>query len=970
MNVLANVLLWIETTTTSGTSVIVDVGLKGAIVLTFAALMVNGLRRSSAAVRHLVWSTTLVGLLALPALSVVVPEWRAPGFASVTLPIPDVGRDTAAEPVVAATAREPRGASVAITATAAEQALAPQPVRAEPPSRVGPVERANHPVAFNAASVAPEAGFDIVAAVGALSWSAWLFLVWLAGATAVLGWVAVGGVVTWWLARTAHEVTSGPVLDLMDEVSDELGIGTPVTLLASDSRSMPRTWGFNPKVLLPSEAADWSDQRLRAVLLHELAHVKRRDYLTQLLGHIAGAVHWFNPLVWYAVRRMRVERERACDDRVLSTGSRASDYAEHLLDIARSMNMSRFASATSVAMVRRTQLSDRLLDVLDATRRRTAVSPQMAGMVWALTALVLIPVAGMAATEETAADDLATIADASATGAPAADDLLTIADRSLRTVSDVRERTTVSPEGVDADPRPTDFPRPLSDYLRPQQCDWYERSDNTSTSIQSNDDQLRITIKKDDCQLRIEAFGEIEFNNAETDVVYLSADGMFEIEEREGRTRQRLEIDTDRDGNLRHRWFVDGDEQSYDSAAREWFADLLPLVFRRAGFQAKERAARILEREGVEGVLQEISYIPSDYVARRYFEVLLTQADLSGQQLREIVQQAGRELDSDYELAELLIGVAESHPVDEAVQIAYVEAAGYIDSDYETRRVLDAVLDRPGLNQDVARAMLQLATEIESDYELAELLIGMMERHPIEQTLTPEFFQAVETLESDYEHRRVLHAALERGAPNQQILDLTLASAMHLDSDYELAELLIQVGDLYPTDRTIPDSYLDAAGSIDSDYERKRVLSVLIERGQLSDGSLTELLGAVILIDSDYELAEALNSVTEAYELSEATYDPFFRGVHALDSDHELSRVLQRLLERQQPTDALIEAVLNVSTSIDSDYELSTLLIKVVETHRLNDWLRAMYIDAAERISSEYEKDRVLAALVRRGGIH
>ena len=119
--------------------------------------------------------------------------------------------------------------------------------------------------------------------------------------------------------------------------------------------------------------------------------------------------------------------------------------------------------------------------------------------------------------------------------------------------------------------------------------------------------------------------------------------------------------------------------------------------------------------------------------------------------------------------------VAESHPVDEAVQLAYVEAAGYIDSDYETRRVLNAVLDRPGLNQDVARAMLQLAIEIDSDYELAELLIGMMERHPIEQTLTPEFFDAVATLDSDYEHRRVLHAALERGAPNRQILDLTLA---------------------------------------------------------------------------------------------------------------------------------------------------------------------------------------------------
>jgi beta-lactamase regulating signal transducer with metallopeptidase domain len=963
MNLLSNVSTWIETTMASGAAGIVDVGLKGAVVLTFAALMAHGLRRSSAAVRHLVWSTALAGLLALPVLSAVVPEWRVPAFASVTLPITDLGSEPVAEPMLPVADAVPLPETTASATTIPEPTVALSWARPEPPPRVAQVERRAAAVPSTTPTVAHEAGFDVASVAGALSPAAWLFVVWLTGALAVLAWVAMGSIATWWLARSAREVTGGPLLDLMDELSDELDIGAPVTLLESDSHSMPQTWGINPKVLLPTEAEEWTEQRLRAVLLHELAHIKRRDYLTQVLGHIAGAIHWFNPLVWYAARRMRVERERACDDRVLNNGSRASDYAEHLLDIARSMKVGGFASATSVAMARPSQLSDRLLDVLDATRRRTAVSPKMAGMVWALTALVVVPVAGMAAGTGTdiaaadtpAADGLLTVVDGSAT-----DDFVTDADGSTSVADALRDIAGV-------DPRPTDYPRPYS--TTQSRCDWYLSGDNTSTSIQSNDDELEITIKMDDCQLRIEAFGEIEFNDAETDVVYLSADGTFEIEEREGRTRRRLEIDSDRDGNIRHRWFVDGDEQTYGSAAQDWFASLLPLVFRRAGFNAEERALRILERDGVDGVLQEISYIPSDYVARKYFEVLLTQADLSGQQLREIVQQAGRELESDYELAELLIGVAENHPVDEAVQIAYVEAAGYIDSDYETRRVLNAVLDRPGLDQDVARAMLQLALEIESDYELAELLIGMMEQHPIEQTLTPEFFQAVETLESDYEHRRVLHAALERGAPNPEVLDLTLASASHLDSDYELAELLIQVGDLYPTDRAIPYSYLEASQSLDSDYERKRVMSVLIERGQLSDASLVELLGVVTLMDSDYELAETLVSVSDAYELSEATYGPFFGGVRVIDSDHDLSRVLKHLLEQQQPNDAMIEAVINASRSIGSDYELANVLIKVAETHRLNERLRTMYIETAEDIVSQYERDRVLAALVRHGGV-
>jgi beta-lactamase regulating signal transducer with metallopeptidase domain len=936
MDILTCVSTWIEATMTSGAAAIVDIGLKGALVLALAAVMAHALRRSSAAVRHLVWSAALVGLLALPALSFVVPQWRVPAFASITLTTPNAGRGVAATAVTTARDEASPAESASITRASPEPAFAPISVKQESASGEAPAKRATDVAASGTAPAAPRAGVDVAAVIGRLSLGAWLFLVWLVGAAAVLGWVALGSLMNWWLARSAREVTSGPVLDLVDELSYELGIGTTVTLLHSDSRCMPRTWGLEPKVLLPCEVEEWSDQRLRAVLLHELAHVKRHDYLTQLLGHVAVAIHWFNPLVWYAVRRMRVERERACDDRVLSTGSKASDYAEHLLDIARSLKMSGFASATSVAMARRSQLSDRLLDVLDATRRRTAVSSRMAGMVWTAAALVVVPVSGMTAAER-------------------------VADH-----ADHVEAVAVDPVSVaPGDVAPA---RAIAD-VQSQGCDWYGRGENTSTSIQSNDGLLRITIEKDDCQLRIEAEGEIQFNDAETDVVYLAPDGMFEIEEREGRTRRRLEIDTDRSGELRYRWFVGGDEQPYDSAARQWFADLLPLVFRRGGLQAEERAGRILERAGVDGVLQEISQIPSDYVARKYFEVLLTDASLSEQQLRQIVQQAGRELESDYELAELLIRVAQSHPVDRAVQIAYVEAAGHIDSDYETRRVLDAVLDRPGLDQEVAQAMLQLATEIDSDYELAELLIGMMQRHPIQETLTPEFFEAVGTLESDYEHRRVLQATLEHGAPNQQVLDMTLASAMGLDSDYELAELLIQVGNMYPTDRAIPDSYMEAAGSLDSDYERRRVLGVLIERGQLSEASLTQLLNAATLIDSDYELAETLIGVVGAYELSEATYEPFFRSVRELDSDYELSRVLQALLEREQPNDALVEAVLNASTSIASDHELSTLLVKVAETYSLNDRLRTMYIDAAEGISSQYERDRALAALVRRGGI-
>jgi hypothetical protein len=106
-------------------------------------------------------------------------------------------------------------------------------------------------------------------------------------------------------------------------------------LLLHCESTIPVVWGVrNIRLLLPVAAREWSDDQLRSVLLYELAHIKRRDTMTQLLAQFACALYWFNPLVWFAAWRRHVEREQACDDLVLCNGVAASAYAEHLLNVA------------------------------------------------------------------------------------------------------------------------------------------------------------------------------------------------------------------------------------------------------------------------------------------------------------------------------------------------------------------------------------------------------------------------------------------------------------------------------------------------------------------------------------------------------------------------------------------------------------------------------------------------------------
>src|SRR4029434_5618319 len=151
-----------------------------------------------------------------------------------------------------------------------------------------------------------------------------------------------------------------------------------VRFVRSGRASMPVAAGIcRPAVIMPAEADSWSESRLRVVVLHELAHVKRRDCLTHVLAQAACAFYWFNPLAWLAVKRARTERERACDDLVLACGTRGSDYADQLLEMARVLRGDRFPAllgGASLAMAHRSQLEGRLIAILDPRVPRSGLS--------------------------------------------------------------------------------------------------------------------------------------------------------------------------------------------------------------------------------------------------------------------------------------------------------------------------------------------------------------------------------------------------------------------------------------------------------------------------------------------------------------------------------------------------------------------------------------------------------------------
>jgi beta-lactamase regulating signal transducer with metallopeptidase domain len=345
-----------------------ELAAKATLLLAATALAAGLLRGASAAVRHLVWCIGVTAVLALPLLSAVLPPW------SVALPRASAA---AAQPAVAAPAPAVEAAFVG--------ALPSPAVSSGAAAYVGPPLDASTVPAAPAAPAGPAPRLSGI-------------LAWLAAAGTLLGfaWMAAGFWGVRRLAGRAHIVDDQGWREAVSEASRRLGLRRPVRLLQSDAAGMPATWGvILPAVVLPSSADTWPADRRHAVLAHELAHVKRFDCLTQTLAQACCALFWWHPGAWYAARRLRIERERACDDLVLETGARASDYAGHLLEIARGWRRSGLASPALVPMAKPSQLEGRLLAVLDAARSRGMPSPR-ASLAAALCALALVaPLAAM-----------------------------------------------------------------------------------------------------------------------------------------------------------------------------------------------------------------------------------------------------------------------------------------------------------------------------------------------------------------------------------------------------------------------------------------------------------------------------------------------------------------------------------------------------------------------------------------------
>jgi beta-lactamase regulating signal transducer with metallopeptidase domain len=326
-------------------AVAVDLIVRSSLLLAAASLAAAVLRRSgaSAAMRHLVWLCAIGALLLMPLLAAALPELPLPVLSE--LPAPALAQEVTIDSLAAA------------------------------------------PLAD-----APDAAW-------------WPVLVALLYGLVVMLLLARLGLAWWKLGRIWNEADpAGEGWNkLLVGAAADLAVSGRVQLRIARGPVMPMTWGTRaPKVVLPAEAHGWTNEQRRLVLLHELAHVGRRDSLSQTAACVACALYWFHPGAWFAARQLRLEQEHAADDLALSAGARPRSYAQNLLALAGTLGL------PAPAMARASQLERRLRAIVGRTSRRSpglgfagAAATVAAGLTWLLATAV--PVHALAERPVTAA---------------------------------------------------------------------------------------------------------------------------------------------------------------------------------------------------------------------------------------------------------------------------------------------------------------------------------------------------------------------------------------------------------------------------------------------------------------------------------------------------------------------------------------------------------------------------------------
>ena len=942
---------------------------QGTLIAVLTAALLGVLRRSGPDVRYVVSTIALALMLTTPVVTVVQ---------TLVTSDPVLIEASGSRDVPAAAREDARALDVAARASSSHDdvdALAPSAAVRRSPGESGLVRRSFSEGGLVRRSFS-EGGWPVH------EWLPLFVSLWLAGVVVLTlrlfsGWM--------WVQRMkSHGAQPAPAaLQVAAErLMRRLHVGRAVRLLESSRVAVPTVIGWlKPVVLLPASAlAGLAPNQLEAILAHELAHIRRHDYIVNLFQTVVETLLFYHPAVWWLSRRIRAERENCCDDLAVSLCGDPVAYAAALAELEelRSTPGSLVLAASGGSLLQRVR---RLLGVPTHAGRAPGWLAAGAALLvligMSASALARGPFGGepqvpvavppvspsepasprpvVAAPLEAPPAPIATMPVAAPVVAvpPAIAPPAMIATTPLEAIAAATARTPQAPvsPAVMAAPAVPSFAQtvpapvvastpavpavalpsatPMAALTAPAvvstapatpmvattppvpaampvvavpQTSSTQSSSSTSSSTSRSDGQSSGNWVWSDNGRKVEVSyrGDIEFTDDDMDVKRLSPGGHLRIKDG-GRfgTSNTIEFRADNNGAIERKFWVSGRERPFEPEGRKWMSEVLPKFIRQSGIGAPARVTRIMKSGGASAVLAEISQIEGSFGRRVYFSELFKQPGLSSANIQQALAQAGREIDSDFELASLLIS-SNRLVTDDGARRGYLDAARTIESDFELHRVLGSIVKAGPMNPAVAAGVLDVSSSIGSDFEQASLLAEFAAHQQIDGVAAAPYFKALSGVSSSFEHHRALSALVKRGDLSATARSAALESAATIESDFELASFLLEFLKTGGVENGERAPFFRAVSSISSDFERGRVLQALAKRSDASDETVLEILRSTqTMSGGDFERARVLVTVASSHSLSRAGRDAYIDSAEKL-GNFEQGQALTALVKNER----------------------------------------------------------------------
>jgi beta-lactamase regulating signal transducer with metallopeptidase domain len=889
---------------------------------------------------HFLWQGAVLGLAAFILLRVVRPE-RAParyaiGVATLALMLVAC----AATFVTMARNVPPRpdlnGVATALSASAPQGSSVTGLITVDPNPSPSARVLLHAPAASATASGREPLGPAVARAVYERElWRAspvFLLAIVTAWSLGVLGlsFRLIGGwLLTRTLARRAIDAVSPSVEAAAARIAERLRLRRAVRIFESSAVAAPTLVGWvKPVVLLPASAlSGLSPDQLQAILAHELAHVRRHDYLINVLQSVVETLLFYHPATWWVSAQVREEREHCCDDVAVEVCGDRLVYVSALAELTSLTTHRGFAlAATDGSLVGRVR---RLLGAQRATHEPPPV--------WALLAVVVLALAGAmgasSSKQKVIADTTQHLSAAPAGGVVGGviDGLIGgvvggIAGGVAGGIQVGIEEQPPLPPTPPASPAPPVPPAPPAPptFAIPPPPPWapafamppmppapplppsppaHPAPPLPSSpplppphpDIQSSSGHIQWS--HNDEKLSVKWTGPFRLTDDERDIAWIEEGATVTISDGV-LFANRIDLKGLPGGRIERTFSKNAFKREYEPEGRLFLADALQKLIHRSGMFAKERVARFLKQGGPDAVLAEIDRLAeSSYVKRVYYTELVKQSELSGSVLSRVLQRVPADMKSDYDRATLLTEILKLPSVTDAHRAEVARAARNISSDYDQRRTLSAVMASAPLSSAVSAAVLDAAATVDSNHDRSLILIEVAQKGGITPATMTAYMALVRGMSSSYDQRRVLTAmATQPGLPNGVTVEA-----------------------------------VRAAGAMSSSHDQSEMLLALIKRGGLTD----------------------------------AAADAFFTSAVEIDSSHDLSRVLRAVIAEPNVSDRIITGALRTAARISSSHDRANLLIDVAAKHVLSPQARSLYLSAAEAMGSSHDVNRALAALVR-----